>query len=215
MTDLWYPPLDCVKCNRFNDAETQILYVAESKSTVIDEVKPAPGSLLTLITYQAIARINTLPIGIKSGVTKTKLFDTQYLQSLVLGKMKILNNNPSYMLIDQTINDYLYKHVTKENKTADPKEYRFTNIYGNHFLKAPVDGLLYPSISRKLFDINMALKPDSVKKLNIIQVDVVKISDKIPYQFEFVACSNEFESDGEIIYNDKCRSFDEMARILK
>ena len=213
--DLWYPPLNCVKCNRFNDANMQILYVGDSKSTVIDEVQPIPGSLLTLITYEAISQISTLPIGIKPGVTKTNLFNSKFLQNLASGKMRILNNNANHMLIDQTINDYLYKHVTKENKTGDAKEYRFTNIYGDHFLKAPIDGILYPSVSRNLYDINMALKPDAVKKLKIIQVDVVKIRDKIPYQFELVACSNEFKTNGAIIYNDKCGSFDEMTRIFK
>ena len=117
------------------------------------------------------------------------------------------------MQIDKTINSYLYSHVTKENQTGDPEEYRFTNMYGKHFLIAPVDGLLYPSVTRKLFDINMAIKAESAKKLRIVQVDVIKMNDKIPGQFEIIAGSNMFKSNGDIIYNNHFGNFPEMKKI--
>jgi RES domain len=213
--ELWNPRTDWIKKNRFNDEKTEILYVSEAKSTVVEEVKPPPGSLLTLTTYVPVSELTFLPTGIQSGVTKTQLFTEQYFQNILLDKMKHYDNNPEYLQIDETINKYLYEQVTKENSKKDPNEYRFTNIYGKHVLLAPIDGLLYPSISRKLFDINIALKGESTCKLKIIQVEVIRMDPEIINRFELVACSNEFSEHGDIIYNGKCGSFDEMMQIEK
>jgi hypothetical protein len=214
-SELWYPPLNCLRCNRFNDGKIQMLYVGESKSTVIEEVKPPPGSILTMITYEVIAPIKALPIGILQGVTKTNLFTPGYWQQLFQGKIKIYSGNPNFIIIDRLVNEFVYKYVTRENSTEDPREYRFTNIYGKHFLKAPIDGILYPSVSRKLFDINMALKIGTTKKLRIIQVEILKMDNKIQGQFELIAGSNQFMSNGEIIYNNKFGAFDGMKRVIK
>lgn len=211
--ELWFPPLNCMKCNRFNDDKTQMLYVAESKSTVIEEVKPKSGTFLTLITYAPISQLNLFPIGILPGITKTQLFDSKYWQDLIINKINIYNNNLSYLRIDETINNFLYKYVTKENKDNDPKEYRFTNMYGKHFLKGPIDGILYPSVSRKLFDINMAIKAESSNKLKIVQVDVIKMDDKIPGRFKVITGSNKFENNGDIIYNNHIGNFIGMEKI--
>jgi hypothetical protein len=211
--ELWFPPLNCVRCNRFNDDKTQVLYVAELKSTVIEEVRPKPGTILTLITYSPTAQLNVLPVGILSAVTKTHLFDSKYWQNYISNKLKIYNNNFNYLRIDEIVNNYLNKHITKENKSEDPREYRLTNIYGKHFLTGPIDGLLYPSVSRKLFDINLVLKKQSAKKLKIVQVDVIKMDDKIPGKFLVITGSNEFKKNGDIIYNNHVGNFNEMTKI--
>ena len=211
--ELWFPPIHCVKCNRFNDDKTQMLYVAESKSTVIEEVKPSKGSLFTLITYTSNTKMSFLPVGILAETTKTRLFDQKYWQRIIADKLKIYNYNFQYMQIDETVNKYLFGHLTKENKTGESKEYRFTNIYGQHFLNDLIDGLIYPSVSRKLFDINFAIKASSAKKMKITQVDVIRMDDEVEGRFKIVTGSDSFLANGDIIYNNKSGDFNELTKV--
>jgi|GEM_PF-5988964 len=213
ISELWYPPIGEIRPNRFNDKNTQVLYVADAKSTVIQEIKSPPGSIVTLITFSATEQITTLPIGISYGVTKQQIFNTDLLRKDNFKKAEYFHNDQNLIKIDQIVMKFLFDIVTKENITGNFKEYRLTNIIAKHLFQAKIDGLLYPSISRKLYDINMALKKESKSKLKVTQVDVIKMDSAIEGRFELIACSNQFGSNGEIIYNNQCGSFTEMIKI--
>lgn len=215
VSELWCPEKKDVKCNRFNNRETQILYLSEFKSTVVSEVRPTPGSLVTIITCTPypIQTINVIPIGILYGITRTELFNVKFQNDLLFTKILSYGLNKDYLMIDKVINEYLTKQVTKTIEVGDENSYKFTNIYGEHILTATVannqiiDGILYPSIPRELNDINLAIQKNSAEKFKIVQVDVIKMDEKVKGRFTLFAGSNSIKSDGEIIYNNVFGNF--------
>jgi hypothetical protein len=211
---IWYPPKEHCKIGRLNGVGKPLLYLADSVSTAVKEVKPPKNSIFTLVCCHQNQELNIIPLGIKPNITRTTIFNDSYWDKLANAKLNFYNFNSELVKVENVIFDFLNSEITKLVADGDENEYKLTSHYAEHILQSIAEGIVYPSVTRDHLDINFAIQPESAKKIKITHIIIFKMIDEKIGTFRVIGGSNKFDSNGDIVYNNYIGEFKGADRIF-
>ncbi len=175
---LKYPPAELVeKYGRCNFPKESVLYASFFDLTILNELKPDVGDLVTFSTWRTKSENDTLklcPI-FKNQPTKKDLLNPRTFEIEQLYK-KELKKHPEELIpiIDELIQfiaDAFTKRVHKHNHLNYIFSAYFSRKIFNEFESGSIDAIYYPSVQDGLTFENLAIKPSSFdKKYELIEV---------------------------------------------
>lgn len=210
---LKYPPAHLVsKYGRANFDKQSVFYAAFDSMTVLDELKPEAGDLITISKWEMKPeqKLNVSPIF--KITTKDNVSHNAFSMNFLVGYENSLRKVPKEVAeqIDALI-QFMAECFAKEVDNANHLDYflsaYFTNRIFHEFENGEIEAIVYPSVQKNLSFSNIVMKPESFeKKYTLKEVDesVVKVTPKqngMGYFLEGTAWSKQFDYEkGTIIW---------------
>jgi hypothetical protein len=185
-----YPPPSCVledgRCNRAGES---VFYASASRQGAAYESRPTEGERICVVHYTTTHPLPVMPLGYTTTMTEA------------LGSARPL---PAHAMVDPPVisrQDRLIREFLDELFTAtDPGEehwrYRITIAIAEILRRAPVSGLLYPTIAMRANSDNFALKPYVIDRRHLR-----------PYHAEWLEVTGIEESTMSVTIADEARTF--------
>lgn len=164
---LKYPPSDLVKkYGRCNMPNQSILYSAFDMLTVLNELKPQKGDLITISTWRVKNRqqlkccpiFRNQPAEIDVVNPRTLDFDNIFQERLAEYPTNIQN---LILQLVQFISDSFSKKIDTRNHLDYIFSAYFSNKIFNEFENGTIEAIYYPSVQQSLSFENLAIKPES------------------------------------------------------
>lgn len=185
IADLKYPPEDKVKSyGRCNYPNQSILYSAFHIMTVMNELKPRIGDLITQTTWKVVEN---------QSIKYCPIFINQPLKENTINPRLIKYQNEFYRALsiythkEQQMINLLVKFVADSfSKQVDPNRHHdyifsayFSNKMFNELGKGEVEAIYYPSVQEKGSFENLAIKPSAFDKKYILSevIESVVVAD--------------------------------------
>jgi RES domain len=211
--DLWYPPSSSIKKpGRLNELEQSRFYASDTANTVILELKPTVGDIITVLTARTKKKdFDTLNkivfIGIEhSHSDKVQHFSNEdtFRTSLSFRKSLGESNYKKWLLV----NDYLCSILTKEVELGCEHDYKPTIALAHLLFAIPdLDAINYPSVATEAHGINICMLPDKADRyftpseawmIKIEAQDRMPNTNNVLPRFRFLRKSKQITSDGII-----------------
>lgn len=175
ITYLKYPPVEKVKkYGRANFNNQSVFYAAFDPMTVLDELKPKVGDLITISTWTSdeSARLNISPIF--KITTKDNLSHNALSINFMVGYENSIRKMPPKIAeqIDALIL-FMAECFAKDVNSGDHLDYFLSAYFANRILyefeKGEIEAIVYPSVQKNLGFSNIVMKPDSLEKKYILK----------------------------------------------
>jgi len=188
---LKYPPSDSVQYyGRCNLPNQSVLYAGFIKPTIINELKPEIGDLITTSIWK-VRDYQTMfycPIFLNQptdGTFNIRSYDiNQYFENTI----KSFPENEKVLI--RYLSQFVADEFSKTIKTNNNLEYflsaYFANIIFNDLRYGKVEAICYPSVPEKLSFENLAIKPDIFdQKYELAEVSDSVVAYKKPGKFQY------------------------------
>jgi hypothetical protein len=218
---LTFPPLEIVKSkgvyNRANSCNKTVFYASFYENVALRETKPKAGDKVIISNWHNITGNPFNSYAITNSNVNNQGVSTA-TQSLQLLKGKV---HPLFAELMNIALTFLASEFVKEIEFKSKKkyEYLFSAYFSDKILslsntinpETNIDFIIYPSVAWKHIHDNLAIHPDSVRKLKLIQVkefDVISTNYDVelepkenPVQLNFIRNSDWVEKE-MIVWDD-------------
>ncbi|HYR77985.1 MAG TPA: RES domain-containing protein [Pyrinomonadaceae bacterium] len=217
--ELWYPkPEFVLRRGRCNEANTPVLYCADSDMTAIIEIRPEVGDLLTVLEISlrdAKLQPLVMTVGIHEFTARSNPKyggtppDQDEAHQLFLKSEGLVETNP---MLDQYLTEVFMQVVGEDNEDAykltaaiarimfDQDEFFYKD--GTPAPKPDVHGLAYPSIRADKLGANVAFTTSAADKLyQPVCATLVRVENKVDdthYTVGILKQSKSIAKDGTI-----------------
>jgi hypothetical protein len=167
VAELKYPPKEKCGIGRANWKQDSVLYGCLSKGVGMAEVKPQAGELITHSEWESIATSDVL--------AAISIFDSDdataknpYLRNFVDATEKFLETvDVETSKTMRRVSKFVTAQFTRPMISENKMEYLVSAVVSKHFVGFPdiVDAIIYPSVALTLFDLNIAIRPDSFDRV--------------------------------------------------
>lgn len=181
-----YPkPEIILKYGRCNKPKQSIFYAGFIKPTILMELNPDVGDLITTSTWKIKddRKMVYCPIFLNQPTDGTLNPDSFILEQTFDKSIKLYSEEERKLI--RYVNQFVADEFSKEVKSSNGYEYFLSAYFSNIILyevnRGKIDAILYPSVKDKLSSGNIAIKPNVFEK-NYILYEVTEsiMLNKIP-----------------------------------
>lgn len=224
---LKYPPADKVsRFGRCNLPEQSVLYAGFMRPTILNELKPKTGTLITSSTWKIKNNSSMFycPVFMNQPTNGTINRRTEEFTYIFEKTIADYPENEKNLIryLTQFIADSFSKRVTSENDLEYFLSAFFSNIIFNEMNYGKVEAILYPSVQEHLAFENIAIKPEVFDE----KYELVKVSDTVViesvhqgngrYFMHEVGSTSEFDLiNREVIWNQTHEQFKEQINKIE
>lgn len=216
ISELLAPPIQYCDYNRCNLPQQQVLYCATTDACAYWETKPRNGDVITLSYFELKPQTK-----INCNVVRSQ-------------KREPHKGNNLLQIVGDLLEDFLIDAFSLEVARNRPKDYLFSSLLAAEQLFYPIPSdenvaaFIYPSVQKKKFGANFAIKNDLIlKKYNLVGVETRFILDEyenINPETEELITDNLISSfgtetfdfaNGKILYNEDAEHLFKLSRRLQ
>jgi len=186
-----YPPSNLVeRFGRCNQPKQSILYAGFIKPTILNELKPEIGDLITTSVWKEKKDCEMFfcPIFLNQPIDGTLNPRTFEMNQGFERTIKHLAENEKILIryISQFVADEFSKEINSNNDYEYFLSAYFSNIILHEINNGKVDAIYYPSVQEKLSFENIAIKPNVFEEnYELIEVSDAVVAYKTPGKFQY------------------------------
>lgn len=205
VSELWYPPPSLItRIGRANGENEPVLYTSSNGVTAVSELRPAPDETfcvmeLGLRDSDRVLHLHELALAETSERRSTEVSIAVFHET-DRGRAHLLNAE-NVAKID-TIRRFMVDQFTRVVLPGNEHEYGITLAISGFHRNPDIDGLMYPSVARKLTGTNAVFTAPVADRLfrpinfYMVHVDEVDV-DSIP-SFRVIEDARPLGPDGRI-----------------
>jgi hypothetical protein len=218
---LTHPPLSVIsaskKYNRGNSFSTTVFYAAFNENVAIRETKPEKGKRIIISKWEPKSN---KPF-ISYPITNSEINNEEVKKSTAAFKKTVASYNPLFAKILDLNIGFLASEFVKDIPIKHPNrlEYLYSAYFADKtFVENPAelkmqnfDLIIYPSVAYKHLESNIAMHPNSLKKMKIVhaleyEVEETYYAEDIdvevfPAKLKFIRESTWFD-ENQILWED-------------
>jgi hypothetical protein len=203
-----YPPSDLVeKFGRCNQPYQSILYAGFIKPTIISELKPEIGDLITTSVWKEKKdrQMFFCPIFLNQPTDGTFNPRSFEMNQKFERTIKDFSENEKTLIryISQFVADEFSKEIYSDNDYEYFLSAYFSSVIFNEINNGKVDAIYYPSVQEKLSDENIAIKPnvfdENYELVEVSDAVVVSKSGRLQYFMQGIGSTSKFDLGNDLI----------------
>jgi hypothetical protein len=207
VSDVWYPPAHLVKrIGRANDIGESVLYISNSESTALLEMRPLVGetfAILQMVPADAAVLPHVFDIALAetAGGGDPKVGATMFHQT-PLGRAFL--GHPENEAKLALIRSFLVRQFTRIVSHGMEHEYALALAVAKFHCAPGIDGIWYPSVAGRLIGTNAALTAEAADRLlRPFACWMIRVEKSLPekqYLVKCIAKAEHIDEDGHIFW---------------